>query len=526
MAADALDHVNIGINLSTLMKRLEAVTSRLEDLEAPTTSRVSKTFAGTDSSTPSLGAGAVTASSNTPTATKSATAAETPVSPAVKGYDDLMADHLSQFMSLSAQVGGLVQEQAGLVDAAFQTQRALILTASQATKPDLTSSEFTTALKPLQEKIVAIGDLKDKNRPSPLFNHLSVVAEGIPALFWVAVEPTPAPHVGDLKDSAQFWANRVIKEYKEKDPQQVAWVRSFVALLTELQKYVKQWHTTGLTWSAQGKPLADVLATSQTAARGAAPPPPAAGGPPPPPPPGPPPPPFMGDAPGASKSAASGGDMNAVFASLNQGSAVTSGLKKVDKSQMTHKNPALRASSVVPDAAKKTTAATSATTSKTVAKKPARKELEGTKWLIEHFEGETVTVDEIELSHSVYVYNCKNTTIQIKGKFNAISLDGCTKTGVVVDTLVSSVDLIKCKSFAVQVLDRCPTIVCDSCDSGQIYLSQAGLACEILTSKCSSVNVSLPTGDQGDFKEEAVPEMLKHTVVDGKLVTSIVEYHD
>jgi hypothetical protein len=37
-----------------------------------------------------------------------------------------------------------------------------------------------------------------------------------------------------------------------------------------------------------------------------------------------------------------------VFAELNRGAEVTKGLRKVDKSEMTHKNPALRASSAVP----------------------------------------------------------------------------------------------------------------------------------------------------------------------------------
>jgi len=40
-------------------------------------------------------------------------------------------------------------------------------------------------------------------------------------------------------------------------------------------------------------------------------------------------------------------DMSAVFAQLNQGEAITSGLRKVDKSKMTHKNPELRASGMV-----------------------------------------------------------------------------------------------------------------------------------------------------------------------------------
>lgn len=37
-----------------------------------------------------------------------------------------------------------------------------------------------------------------------------------------------------------------------------------------------------------------------------------------------------------------------MFAELNRGEEVTKGLRKVDKSEMTHKNPALRAGSVVP----------------------------------------------------------------------------------------------------------------------------------------------------------------------------------
>ena len=37
-----------------------------------------------------------------------------------------------------------------------------------------------------------------------------------------------------------------------------------------------------------------------------------------------------------------------MFAELNRGSEVTKNLRKVDKSEMTHKNPALRASSTVP----------------------------------------------------------------------------------------------------------------------------------------------------------------------------------
>lgn len=221
--------------------------------------------------------------------------------------------------------------------------------------------------------------------------------------------------------------------------------------------------------------------------------------------------------------------MNSVFADLNRGSSVTAGLKKVDKSQMTHKNPALRDAPPV-EAKRPVPSAKPAKLSKNPSyintKKPARKELEGTKWFVENFEDDqAIVIDAIELHHSVYVYNCRNSTVQIKGKFNAISLDGCSKIGLVVDTLVSSIDLVKTKSFAIQVLDKCPTIICDVCESGQIYLAAAASDCEIVTSKCGSVNVNIDQGN-GEFKEEAVPEMLKHKIVNGKLETEIVVHAD
>ena len=72
-----------------------------------------------------------------------------------------------------------------------------------------------------------------------------------------------------------------------------------------------------------------------------------------------------------------------------------------------------------------------------------------------------------------------------------------------------------------------PTIQIDSTDSGQIYLSKACLGVvEITTAKCSAINVSLPVEGEEDgiFQEQAVPEMLKSVVKDGRLVTSVVEH--
>ena len=110
------------------------------------------------------------------------------------------------------------------------------------------------------------------------FNHLSALSEAIPALGWVTVSPAPAPFVQEMNHAGQFYTNRVLKDWKEKNHVHVEWVKSWLQTLTELQAYVKQFHTTGLVWNKAGEDAAEV-------ARGAA---TATAAPPPPPPPGPP----------------------------------------------------------------------------------------------------------------------------------------------------------------------------------------------------------------------------------------------
>lgn len=71
-------------------------------------------------------------------------------------------------------------------------------------------------LEPIQTALGEASNVKDKNRADKqLFNHLSAVAEGLPALGWVAVEPKPGPYVEEMKNSGQFYFNRVIKEFKD-----------------------------------------------------------------------------------------------------------------------------------------------------------------------------------------------------------------------------------------------------------------------------------------------------------------------
>ncbi|KAK7205779.1 adenylate cyclase associated N terminal-domain-containing protein [Myxozyma melibiosi] len=524
-----------GYNLVTLMKRLEAATSRLEDLTVFQSQSIQSSREPSAISTRELPSALATSSATpvaaaTPAAPAEPTPAPAPepvveqISPAVQEFDDYVAEFVTPFVALSKEIDPVVAEQAEAVASAFAAEREFLLIVSKAKKPAASDSAFMDLFKPISEQVVRVQDLREGNRRSKFFNHLSTVSEGIPAIGWIGVEPTPVPFVGEMKDSAQFYANRVIKEYKEIDKKHVEWAQGYLKLLTNLQAFVKKNHTTGPSWNPKGEDLATVLASSKSkeaaAPTPAAPPAPAAGGPPPPP---PPPPSSVFQV--SSEPSAPAGGIGAVFAEINKGSSVTSGLKKVDKSQMTHKNPSLRAKEPVAPTTKSKTPPPPTKPQSLKQKKPPRMELEGTKWIIENYENNPEVIVEVEINHGVFIHRCANSTIQLKGKFNALTINECKSTGILIESMVSGVDVIKSTSFGLQVTGKLPTISIDQCDGGQIYLSDQSLDVEIYTSKSSAININVPDPElDGDFKEQPVPEQLVHSIKDGKLVSTIVEH--
>ncbi|KAL9554650.1 hypothetical protein MBANPS3_002733 [Mucor bainieri] len=515
-------------SLANLIKRLEVATTRLEDL-AMSSSSASAVVANSPSSPKTVGAASAAA------APPSSSTTETPA--LVEKHDAAVNASLEKYFSLSQELGGPIAEQATLVKQAVAAERDILYISALAQKPEMGSATFMKLLEPIQKALAGIIEIKDANRPSPLFNNLSTVAEGIPALGWFTCEPTPVPFIRDMKDAAQFYSNRVVKEWKEKEPKHVAWCQSFLAFLEDLAVYVKENFPTGLPWNPKGdKPDAFIgkspsnagasapAAPAAATAAPAAPPAPSAGGPPPPPPP-PPPMVFEDD----NKPAQQPTGAAAVFAEINKGTSVTAGLRKVDKSEMTHKNPSLRSSSTVaaPTSPKRQGPPTPNKPDKYTLKKAAKTSLEANKWVVENHEGNhQVVIEETAINQAVYIFNCKNSTIRIKGKVNAVTMDSCTKCGIAVDSTVSTVDIVNSKSFALQVFKVVPTIAVDKCDSGEIYLSKECLGVEILSAKSTSLNVLVPETDaeDGDFKEVPVPEQFKTTIVDGKLTTVTVEH--
>jgi len=359
----------------------------------------------------------------------------------VASYDSILSGPLEQFKGASKAIGGDVATFGDLVGTAFNMQKHFLQTVSSSKqpKPDV----LQKLLKPTSEMIGEIQQFRETNRRSEMFNHLSAISESIPALGWVAVSPAPAPYVKEMKDAGQFYTNRVLKDWKEKDNTHTVWVRSWVDTLTQLQAFVKEFHTTGLVWNAKGEEA----------------------------------------------------DLSAI---------------------PTKPAPRPQAASKVSTSPTKPSSSSKASKPISHTQKPPSLHQDGKKWIVEYFKGDqNITVDQVEMNQSVYIFKCESSAIKVNGKCNNIIMDSCKKTAVVFDNVVSSCEFMNCSGVQMQVLGTVPTIMVDKTDGCQLFLSKDAIGVEIVSAKSSEMNVMVPQGD--DFVEMAVAEQFK-TVIQGSQI--------
>ncbi|KYM78553.1 Adenylyl cyclase-associated protein 1 [Atta colombica] len=464
-------------HLEELVNRLENVTRRLENVHFAVQTQDTAVQTSTPSPRRSTSSG-----SSLSLSSKQETVPNPPTKMSIAGYEDFLAGPVKEYLQLSQKIGGDVDVHSKLVEKAFQIQLQFIHMAASRPAP-MNQSEQVSLFAPMSAQIQQIQEFREKNRGSPFFNHLSAISESIPALGWVAVSPTPAPYVKEMNDAGQFYTNRVLKDWKEKDKIHIDWCKAWVQTLTDLQQYVRQHHTTGLVWGKTGTPAGVCLP--------------------------PPPPPSM---PIGDIAPTLNDDRSALFAQINQGEDITKSLKKVTSDMQTHKNPALRSGPAPFKAPINAIPMKTVLSASAPIDKPPVFTRDGKKWL----------VDNVEMNNVVYMFRCQDSTLTVKGKVNSVVMDSCRKSSVVFDSLVSSIEFVNCQSVQMQVLGKVPTISIDKTDGCQMYLSTDSLGVELITSKSSEMNVMVPKAN-GDYSEYPVPEQFKTTISKNGLNTMAVD---
>lgn len=343
---------------------------------------------------------------------------------------------------------------------------------------------------------------------SDFFHDRKAAGEALGVMTLVTV-PGPAQHVTQILEMMDFHAMKVMMK---KNPPETAWINSLKNCLKELIEWCKENCKMGLDWKVGGQdpveyfaaaPLGSAASAAPKAAPAkgkgkGAPAPPKAGF-------AKPPPVDPSAAPAAA--APSGGGMSAVFDAINKGG--TGGLKKVTD-DMKCKNRKDEAPAVAKKAAAQPAAKAGGGRFAKGPKGDPIKVLqeEQNTWIVQNIEGDNnCTLDSAEKHHCVRITDCANATVRIDNRVKSISVDNCLKVNIIVKDVISVVEMVNSDRCKIQVTGKVNMLAVDKCDGVNLYLNKESLDCEIVTSKSSEMNLTIPDPqDETDTVEIPIPE--------------------
>lgn len=448
---------------------------------------------------------------------------------ALKAFEKFLTTSVYKFADACDDLKGM-DDMGKLVVEVFEGMRYVLVLASKSKQPaDMTGLQ--PHLTPITDACAKIRKVRLKR---DFVNHEKTVNEMLACVSWVTCRaPTqlPAPFVKEVIGSADFWSNRIRKEYKGKDaPAQIAFCDGSKKVLVDLAAYVVEHHKTGVTFNPRGVSLAEAAA-------------------------------VLSDTPASAAAAAAvqktekkqhktnplvggvvkGGNVAGLMSELagrrsDDGSSAATGLKKVTKDQQTWRKE-FKAEKPKP----KVFVNAAPPSPKKAVKKVKRGlpiieyQERGTKWIVENHTKETATSHsgsqllEIEVSdpkQQVYIYNCEEVTVKIVGeKTKSVIIDKCVKVNVIFNSIISGCETVNSKKIAIQADGVCPVFSIDNTVGITLWLSQASAdVTSFTTSMSSEMNVNVPGGD--DRKEMPIPEQFVHRIKGNSLTSEVSDlYH-
>jgi len=433
---------------------------------------------------------------------------EDEIAPALSAYDEHMKRAATPFVDACNAMEGLKGTGSHIHDV-WVGIRTIVEIGTKCQKPADVQNSLMPFLKPVQD---AMAKIRQARLDRTFDWHIKAMMEMLTCASWVIMSAPPAPcnFIKGTVGSSDFWANKIRKEYKGKDDAQIAFCDTMKALILDLSKYVKDFHLSGLMWNPKGVALGDYKPSESPSSA----------------------PKSSGPAPAVGTA-----DMMKELASkrTNDGTSAATGLKKVSREQQTWRKEYKN------DEATPAPTTVKLSQVKTV-KKPAMEKKRGApvckfqgvgaKWIVENQTKDSnpngVCLVEVQNpKEQVYIYNCENATIQIKGKLKSVVFDSCVKSNLVFETAISSCEVVNCKRIQIQSTGVCPSFSIDKTDGCLTYLSPETVAISnFVTSKSSEMNVSWLDEKSGEQKEAPIPEQFVHKLVGGAITSDVSDlYH-
>lgn len=176
--------------------------------------------------------------------------------PSVRAFDDFVKEFVSNFADACNDLEGL-SNMGGLVIQAFEGLRPVITLASKSQKPE---GDLSTALTPvLQPTLDAIKQIREIKLDRKFDPHQKAINEALNCVSWVMLPTFPLPFVKETLGSAEYWTNRIRKDYRGKDDKQIEFCDALKKMMNGLIEYIEQYYKTGLTFNPKGLSFEETL---------------------------------------------------------------------------------------------------------------------------------------------------------------------------------------------------------------------------------------------------------------------------
>lgn len=367
---------------------------------------------------------------------------------------------------------------------------------------------------------------------SDFFHNRKAACEAL-GVITLVTQPGTAAHVQNVLEMMDFHA---IKVMQKKIPAETTWINAVKTCLKDMIEFCKENCKMGIDWKVGGQDPVEYFAAAPlgTKAGGAAapkagakgkgkgaPPPPKGG--------------FAAPPPQekveAKPSGGAGGGMSAVFEHLEKlRDNVGSGLKKVTDDQKCKNmkdKPALDAPKPKASAPAKSWGSGGRQKGPKGDPMKVLQEEQNT-WIIQNIDGDSnCTLEGVERHHSVRIADCRKATIRLSDRVKSVSVDNCIQTNIIVKDVISVVELVNSDRLQVQTDGKVSMFSVDKCDGVNIRLNKESLEANIVTSKSSEMNVTIPDdkGDEYDTIEIPIPEQFVTKVVGRKVATEVSDLY-
>jgi len=376
---------------------------------------------------------------------------ETEDYPEVNAFDEAFNAPLKKMEDAAKAIGQEVVDMSKLVLDMFAAARKLVLVGCRCSKPD-NNAQFAVITQKSQEGIAWL----DKNFSKiKNVNILKAVNEAMTLLTWPTIGASAENFTVEMTGSVQCYTNKIVREYKGKDENQVAWTQGLVAACKALPTYINDFEKGGIKFNARG-PKATPEMFQLGGAKAAAAPAPKA------------------EEPKKEEPKPAAKPANAKAALLG-GKLAGLGPKVQPKT-------------------------------------PGVKRMGDLQVQVEYYTEGAPNLADAKLKNEdiVNIFACKNTEITIPSKVKAISVLNVERCIISPNDIIGTLELNGVKKTKIYLEGAVKTITCDKCDSLEIYLNPQSANVQLISSLSTGINLEYPDpNDEGGYIEHAVPEQIK-----------------